>query len=62
MSKTVPEKVEEFKEKNPEVMSMLFAGEINEIYETRNVFDMIATAFFLGYIKASEKKGSTANE
>ncbi len=52
MSKTVPEKVEEFKEKNPEVMSMLFAGEINEIYETGNVFDMIATAFFLGYRKA----------
>lgn len=52
MERTVLEKVEEFKAKNPEVMSMLLTNEINEIYETGNVFDIIATAFFLGYRKA----------
>lgn len=57
MNKTVLEKVEEFKAKNPDVMSMLLAGEMDEIYETGNAFDMIATAFFLGYMKGNEKKG-----
>lgn len=54
--KTVPEKVEEFKEKNPDIMSMLLAEEMNQIYETGNAFDMIATAFFFGYMKGSKAK------
>lgn len=60
MSKTVQKKVEEFKEKNPEIMSMLLAGEMDEIHETGNAFNMIATAFFLGYMKGNEKKGGAA--
>lgn len=57
MSKTVLEKIEEFKAKRPEIISMLLTGEIDEIHETGNAFDMIATAFFLGYMKGNEKKG-----
>lgn len=57
MERTVLEKVDEFKKKNPEIMSMLFANEMYEISRTENPFDMIATAFFLGCMKTSEKKG-----
>lgn len=52
MSKTVQEKVEEFKAKNPEVTNALLSNEMEEIYELGNVFEIIATAFFLGYRKA----------
>lgn len=57
MNKTVLEKVEEFKAKNPDVANTLLSTEMNEIYEVGNAFDMIATAFFLGYMKSNEKKG-----
>ena len=56
MNKTVPEKVEQFIKRNPEVASMLLAVEMNEIHETGSAFDMIATAFFFGYMKGSKAK------
>lgn len=52
MERTVLEKVEEFKEKNPDVTNALLSNEMEEIYELGNVFEIIATAFFLGYRKA----------
>lgn len=57
MRKTVPEKVKAFmaKEKNP---AKLYVEDMDEIYQTGNMLDIISTAFYYGYMKGvGRKKG-----
>lgn len=53
--KTVPEKVKAFlkKEKNP---AELYIEDMNEIYETGGIFNIINTAFYYGYMKGIKAK------
>lgn len=48
--KTVPEKVKAFmeKEKNP---AKLYLEDMDEIYETGSIFNIINTAFYYGYMR-----------
>ena len=56
MHKTIPEKVKAFieKEKNP---AKLYVEDMDEIYETGSIFDIIQTAFYYGYMKGVCRKG-----
>lgn len=55
MRRTVPEQVNEYIKKHPEVYSSLLVIDMNDIRELGNMVDIIATAFAYGYMKA--KKG-----
>lgn len=56
MRRTVPERVNEYIKKHPEVYSSLLVVDMNDIMELGNMFDIIATAFAHGYMKASKAK------
>lgn len=55
MRRTVPERVNEYIKKHPEVYNMLVV-DMDEIHELGNMVDIILTAFAYGYMKGSKAK------
>lgn len=56
MKRTVKQRVDEFRKKNPKVNFLL--DDMNEIAELDSTFDIIMTAFYFGYMKGQKvKKG-----
>ena len=55
MKRTVPERVNEYIKKHPEVYSSLLVVDMNDLRELADMTDIIATAYAYGYMKA--KKG-----
>ncbi len=56
--RTVPQRVDEYVKKHPEVHSSLLVMDMNDIRELGNMVDVISTAFAYGYMKgAKAKKG-----
>lgn len=57
MSKrSIVERVDEFKKTKPD-SAKLMATECEEIYRLGNMFDIIVTAFYYGYMKGSKVAG-----
>lgn len=58
--KTVPQQIEQYIKKHPEVYTHLFVTDMNEIRKLGNMVDIISVSFAYGYMKA--KKGGTIHE
>lgn len=57
MKRTVKQRVDEFRKKNPKANFLL--DDMNEIMELDSTFDRVLTAFYFGYLKGQKtKKGS----
>lgn len=59
MKKTIKQRVDRFMERNPEVdLSVI---DMNEIFETGGIFNIITYAFYFGYMRGmKERKGGAA--
>lgn len=60
MARTIPQRVKSFieKEKNP---AKLYFKDMNEIYHSGDVFDIINTAFYYGYMRGlKSRRGGVA--
>lgn len=58
MKRTIKQRVDRFMKRNPEID--LTAIEMNEIYETGGIFNIITYAFYLGYMRGMRaRKGGT---
>lgn len=54
MKRTVKQRVDDFRRKNPKANFML--EDMNEIMELDSTFDRIMTAFYFGYLKGQKAK------
>lgn len=54
MKRTVKQRVDDFRKKNPKANFML--EDMNEIMELDSTFDRIMTAFYFGYLKGQKAR------
>ena len=54
MKRTVKQRVDDFRRKNPKANFML--EDMNEIMELDSTFDRIMTAFYFGYLKGQKAR------
>lgn len=63
MSKrTVPQKVNKYIKNHPEAYKRLYATDMNEIVELKDIVDIVTTAFAYGYMKGQKAKEGGADK